>query len=216
MLSELTGKIPAASALHWPVSGGLDSVGLLRMLPVPATLLPSPMAISPFKALGPTPTNALSIPWRSNPAFRFSAAAFPTRDHARARQISIQMAARDLRGMNKLETVRREQGFDWLVTAHHWNDSPETFSSTCSRVAGCAGWWAFPRDDRILRPLNGFTRRAGGFSRKRASFTGKTPPTPKPTTSRNQIRHLLVPVLRRIQPGFEKQLDRTFHASAAR
>ena len=47
---------------------------------------------------------------------------FETKDFADANKISIQMAARDLR-YNWFEQVRKENDFDFVLTAHHRDDN---------------------------------------------------------------------------------------------
>src|SRR5690349_22762049 len=50
---------------------------------------------------------------------------FETNDHATSRGISIQMAARELR-YEYFSKLRQEQGFDWVATAHHFDDTIES------------------------------------------------------------------------------------------
>ena len=212
-LSELTGQDPGGQRFLLAVSGGLDSVVLLRLFARSGYSFA--VAHGNFGLRGPESdadevfVHALA----EQSGVPFFSRRFPTRDHARARRISIQMAARELR-YEWLETVRREQGFNWLVTAHHWNDSLETFFINLFRGSGLRGLVGIPaRNDRILRPLNGFTRAAlEAFYQEEGLVHREDASNAETYYLRNQIRRLLLPILHRMQPGFEKQMDRSFLA----
>lgn len=213
VLSELTGEDPGGQRFLLAVSGGLDSVVLLRLFARSGYAFAVAHGNFALRGAESDADERFVHALAEQSGVPVFSCRFPTQDHARARRISIQMAARDLR-YEWLETVRREQGFDWLVTAHHWNDSLETFFINLLRGSGLRGLVGIPpRNDRILRPLNGFTRAAlEAFYQEEGLVHREDASNAETYYLRNQIRHLLVPVLRRIQPGFEKQLDRTFHA----
>ena len=63
---------------------------------------------------------------------------YDTRQEAADSKESIQMAARRLR-YQFLEEVRVEQGYDYILTAHHLDDSIETFLINFLRGTGVKG-----------------------------------------------------------------------------
>ncbi|MBK7476396.1 MAG: tRNA lysidine(34) synthetase TilS [Haliscomenobacter sp.] len=212
-LIGLTGEDPGRQRFLLAVSGGLDSVVLLRLFALSGYSFAVAHGNFALRGAESDADERFVHALAEQSGVPVFSCRFPTQDHARARRISIQMAARDLR-YEWLETVRREQGFDWLVTAHHWNDSLETFFINLLRGSGLRGLAGIPaRNDRILRPLNGFTRAAlESFYQEQGLIHREDASNTETYYLRNQIRLLLLPVLRHIQPGFERQMDHTFHA----
>lgn len=73
---------------------------------------------------------------------------------------SIQSAARAVR-YRLLDAWRKEQGIDWLLTAHHADDQLETILMRLNRASGVGGLAGIrARNGAVLRPLLGW-RRAG-------------------------------------------------------
>ncbi|MBK6950322.1 MAG: tRNA lysidine(34) synthetase TilS [Haliscomenobacter sp.] len=212
-LIGLTGEDPGRQRFLLAVSGGLDSVVLLRLFALSGYSFAIAHCNFALRSAESDADERFVHTLAEQSGVPVFSRRFPTRDHARTRRISIQMAARELR-YEWLETVRREQGFDWLVTAHHWNDSLETFFINLLRGSGLRGLAGIPaRNDRILRPLNGFTRAAlESFYQEQGLIHREDASNTETYYLRNQIRLLLLPVLRHIQPGFERQMDHTFHA----
>ena len=71
---------------------------------------------------------------------------------------SIQMAARALR-YAWFDTVLKEGGYDFLLTAHHADDNIETFMINLSRGTGLEGFTGIPEKTRnIRRPLLPFSK----------------------------------------------------------
>ena len=83
---------------------------------------------------------------------------FNTQKFAADNKISIQMAARDLR-YAWFEEVVKEQGFDFVATAHHLDDQAETFFINLLRGTGISGMHGImPKQGKIIRPLMFTTR----------------------------------------------------------
>ena len=78
---------------------------------------------------------------------------FDTVKAAQDHGISIQMAARDLR-YNWFETIRNEQGYDYIALAHHQSDTTETVLLNLVRGTGIAGLHGIlPKRETLVRPL---------------------------------------------------------------
>jgi len=78
---------------------------------------------------------------------------FKTTDYASKNNISIQMAARDLR-YNWFAFLLENEKADYIATAHHKDDSIETFFINLIRGSGILGLRGIPCEkERIVRPL---------------------------------------------------------------
>jgi len=83
---------------------------------------------------------------------------FDTEKYAQNKKLSIQMAARELR-YNWFETLREQQGFEYVLTAHHADDNLETFLINLSRGTGLEGLKGIPEiNGTIVRPLLRFSK----------------------------------------------------------
>ena len=83
---------------------------------------------------------------------------FDTKAYAQKEKTSIQMAARALR-YAWFDTVLKEGGYDFLLTAHHADDNIETFMINLSRGTGLEGFTGIPEKTRnIRRPLLPFSK----------------------------------------------------------
>lgn len=134
----------------------------------------------------------------------FFSTRFQTQEYADANKISIQMAARDLR-YAWLEDVRQFNDYQWIATAHHLNDSIETFFYNFAKGTGIRGLHGIPiKNNYIIRPLSFATKQeilhfAQAFDiayREDAS-------NEKEVYARNKIRHHIIPVLKELNPDFE-------------
>ena len=78
---------------------------------------------------------------------------FQTREYAKNKGVSTQMAARDLR-YRWFGEIRKEFGYDYVATAHHINDSLETVLLNFTRGTGLAGLHGIAaKNDTLIRPL---------------------------------------------------------------
>ncbi|MBP5338709.1 MAG: tRNA lysidine(34) synthetase TilS [Prevotella sp.] len=78
---------------------------------------------------------------------------FDTKAYAELHQISIEMAARDLR-YHYFEQLRQDIGADAICVAHHQDDSVETILMNLVRGTGLRGLQGIqPRRGHIVRPL---------------------------------------------------------------
>ncbi|KUF39354.1 tRNA(Ile)-lysidine synthetase [Myroides marinus] len=85
-------------------------------------------------------------------------AEFDTEQYASENKVSIQIAARELR-YNWFRELAARENKTYLLTAHHLDDSMETFLINLSRGTGIEGLLGIPaRNGYIRRPLLPFTR----------------------------------------------------------
>ena len=98
---------------------------------------------------------------------------FDTEQYARDNSLSIQMAARDLR-YEWFEELRLKHQFDFILTAHHANDSLETFFINLIRGTGLEGLSGINADSNyIIRPLLIFSRKEFWHTPKKIRFRGE-------------------------------------------
>ena len=137
----------------------------------------------------------------------FHSTLFETEKYASENNISIQMAARDLR-YDWFEKVRKENNYNSIATAHHKNDVAETMLINLTKGTGLAGLHGISnKRDQIIRPLlclnsteiEAFVKCNNIPFREDASnsITKYT---------RNAIRHNVIPELEKINPSFIETL----------
>ena len=135
---------------------------------------------------------------------------FDTKDFAQQHKVSIQMAARELR-YNWFQEIVAENDFDYLVTAHHADDSLETFFINLSRGTGIDGLIGIPENTTwLIRPLLPFTKNEivtyaieNGLSWREDKSNDDT------KYLRNKIRKELIPVLKELNPTFMDSFSST-------
>ena len=123
---------------------------------------------------------------------------------------SIQMAARNLRYKWFYDVLKTEK-LDYIITAHHLDDSLETFILNLSRASGLEGLTGIKQlNDLIARPLLIFSKDqiikyANANNIKwREDSTNK-----KNVYQRNQIRNKIIPLLKKLHPKFIDQTKKT-------
>ena len=137
---------------------------------------------------------------------------FNTEEYAVLNKQSIQIAARELR-YNWFDELIETKGFDFLLTAHHLDDSVETFLINFTRGTGIDGLIGIPEmNQKVIRPLLHFSRETilkyalgnGILWREDASNA---------TTKylRNKIRHDVVPIFKDKNPDFLKSFQQTIN-----
>lgn len=130
---------------------------------------------------------------------------FDTIAYSQAHQISIQMAARDLR-YAWFEELSEEYGFTKIAIAHHSNDTIETVLINLTRGTGIAGLHGIlPKNGKLIRPLLFATSEEieAEIDKENISFVEDSSNL---TTkyARNKIRSLVIPVLKEINPNLEE------------
>jgi tRNA(Ile)-lysidine synthase len=138
----------------------------------------------------------------------FFVARFKVDERVRARGISVQMAARELR-YDWFGKLLSEQGFDKVATAHNKNDSVETFFINLSRGSGIRGLKGIAsKRDEIIRPLLFATRADIESWQKEQTIEYREDASNFETKyQRNKIRHDVIPVMEQINPGFIESMS---------
>jgi tRNA(Ile)-lysidine synthase len=136
---------------------------------------------------------------------------FDTTKFAEDYKFSIQLAARNLRYGWFYELIDNEH-FDYLLTAHHLDDSLETFLINLSRGTGLDGLTGIPnQNDLIIRPLLSFSRLDIELYAKTNEVNWREDSSnASDKYLRNKLRHDVVPVLKELHPNLLASFENTF------
>jgi len=140
----------------------------------------------------------------------FYSNSFNTKELSNSSNKSVQMIARDLRysWFNKLS---KELGIDYIITAHHIDDSIETFLINLSRGAGINGLLGIPEvNNKINRPLLAFTKdQLKSYALENKILFREDSSNKKKDYLRNQIRLEVIPKLKKINPYLLESFPKT-------
>ena len=176
------------------ISAGIDSVVLAHLLH--ELEIPFLMAHCNFQLRGEesegdqhfveTLAKELSVP--------IAIKRFETKTYGKAHGLNTQLAARVLR-YEWFETLRQEQGYDYILTAHQANDSWETFLINTSRGSGLKGLLGIPAENaHVLRPLLPFSREEIlAFAQERGICWREDSSNGSDAYTRNKIRQSPLP-----------------------
>jgi len=229
---------PADAPVLALVSGGADSVALLRLL-ASGELAPaasgSPMSAPPAglavlhvnHGLRGADADAdadfvaalcddLGVPCT---VARFDVAAFAEEAGLNledaGRQVRYRFAAEELDALCAAQRVRPDRGR--IVTAHTRDDRVETFLMRAITGAGAGGFASIPfRRERIVRPLLDCDREALRDYLRSIDQQWREDATNADTTRlRSMVRHDIVPLFERANPAFRETLSRSMDLLAA-
>ena len=151
--------------------------------------------------------------WAEKNKIKLFVSEFDTYEYMQQKGISLEMAARELR-YSMFNNLMTSHGFSLLATAHHADDSAETFFINLLRGTGIAGLHGIlPKHDNIVRPLL-FATRKDIFDFAKANNIPFVEDSTNEETQflRNKIRHRLFPLLKDLCPNFDtvikKDIDR--------
>lgn len=135
---------------------------------------------------------------------------FDTEEYAAKNKLSIQLAARKLR-YDWFKKLTADLNFAYILTAHHANDSLETFLINLTRGTGLEGLTGIPeKNQNILRPLLGFTRKQiTVYAKANAISWREDSSNLSEKYLRNKIRHKLIPVLEDENPQLMENFLKT-------
>lgn len=192
------------------ISGGVDSVVLAHLLHKSAIEIT--LAHCNFSLRGKdADTDELFVKeLAKNLGIKAHTIQFETKEFAEKEQLSIQMAARQLR-YDWFKELLQDNDLDYLVTAHHLNDNLETFLINFSRGTGLEGLTGIPAiNGRIVRPLLAFSREEIEVYAKENNLAWREDASNAETKyTRNKIRHELVPLLKELNPSLLQSFQKT-------
>ena len=121
---------------------------------------------------------------------------FQTELYAKDHQLSTQLAARELRYRWFYE-LAEEKAFDYILTAHHVNDSLETYLLNTTRGTGLNGLTGIPEvNGKIVRPLLSFSReQIQQYAQEHEIEWREDSSNASDKYFRNKIRHHIIPQL---------------------
>jgi tRNA(Ile)-lysidine synthase len=134
---------------------------------------------------------------------------FDTKPYSEKKKISIQMAARDLR-YEWLKRLAKDKKYAFIATAHHLDDSIETFFINILRGTGIAGLQGVPvKQGVIIRPLLFASKKMiRDYAEAQKLSWREDSSNLSDKYLRNNIRHHLIPSLKKLNAGFEKTITK--------
>jgi len=135
---------------------------------------------------------------------------FDTKKFAEQKKLSIQVVARNLR-YDWFYTLLVNQNFDFIITAHHLDDSIETFLINFTRGTGLEGLTGIPiQNDKIIRPLLAFSRdEIVAYAKQNDIKWREDSSNSTDKYWRNKLRHDVIPVLKELNPSLLPSFQNT-------
>ncbi len=140
---------------------------------------------------------------------------FDTIKYAKEKQISIEMAARELR-YEWFEDVRKKELCQCTAVAHHMNDSVETFFLNLTRGTGINGLSGIkPKNNFVVRPLLCCLRsEIENYAKKHHLLSCFDSTNNEVKFKRNAIRHQIIPQFEKLNPSFQETMSDNFERIA--
>ncbi len=193
------------------VSGGIDSMCMAHLF---SSLFPGKFSIATvnFNLRGDESDcdEQLVVSWAKEKGIHCFSKSFDTKLFAGEKGISTQMAARELR-YEWFDSLIKENGFKFLVTAHNLNDSVETLFINMIRGTGIQGMTGIKeKNGYVIRPLLTFSRKEIVDYVKLNDVPFREDSTNAQSHySRNRIRNMVFPELEMINPSFLLTIQRS-------
>ena len=135
---------------------------------------------------------------------------FDTKKFADEQKLSIQVIARNLR-YDWFNTLLIKNDYDYILTAHHLDDSLETFLINFTRGSGLDGLTGIPtQNGNIIRSLLIFSRNEIESYAKENNINWREDSS---NTSdkylRNKLRHNVIPLLKELNPALLDSFENT-------
>lgn len=186
------------------LSGGVDSVVLAELLLELGYTFSAAHCNFHLRAEESNRDADFVVKWAERNGVELFVQDFDTYGYMQEKGISLEMAARELR-YSWFENIMQENQFDYLLTAHHADDSAETFFINLLRGTGIAGLHGIlPKNGSIVRPLLFATRKSIlDYAESRNIQFVEDSTNSETKFLRNKIRHRVIPVLKEISPDFD-------------
>jgi tRNA(Ile)-lysidine synthase len=135
---------------------------------------------------------------------------FDTKTFAEQQKMSIQVVARNLR-YEWFYSLLANHNFDYILTAHHLDDSLETFLINFTRGSGIEGLTGIPeQNDKIVRPLLVFSRKEiETYAVDNQISWREDSSNASDKYLRNKLRHEVIPVLKELNPSLLASFENT-------
>lgn len=135
---------------------------------------------------------------------------FETETYASENNVSIQMAARELR-YNWFHELAEQLKFDYILTAHHADDNLETFFINLMRGTGLDGLIGIPETNgKLARPLLPFSYADLQTFAKNEKLSWREDSSNASTKYlRNKLRHDVIPILKEMNPQVLQNFQKT-------
>lgn len=222
----IVGLVPEKETALLAVSGGIDSICLASLFLNSSAGLRFAVAHCNFHLRGEDSDSdeALVAAWCGRNGVRYHKADFDTEQYASSHNISIEMAARELR-YDWFASLCRENGYYGVAVAHNANDNAETLILNLLRGTGLRGITGMQVETvvpvtrvelsgvRLLRPMLSFSRKQIEEYVAANSLEYHDDRTNAETVyKRNRIRHLVFPVFESLNPSFLTTFAREMNA----
>ena len=124
---------------------------------------------------------------------------------------SVQMKCRQLR-YKWFNELSKKYGYDFILTAHHLNDSIETFFINIFRGTGIEGLTGIPiKRDKFIRPLLFATKNSIlEYAKKNDVHYREDKSNESKNYKRNKIRSDLIPIISVISENYEEIFYKSF------
>ena len=135
---------------------------------------------------------------------------FDTKSYAEKEKLSIQVVARNLR-YEWFNTLLINNDYDYILTAHHLDDSLETFLINFTRGSGLDGLTGIPQQNgSIVRPILPFSRtEIEIFAKENNVEWREDSSNTSDNYLRNKLRHDVIPMLKKINPSLLHSFENT-------
>lgn len=212
----IVGLVPEKETALLAVSGGIDSICLASLFLNSSSGRRFAVAHCNFHLRGEDSDSdeALVAAWCGRNGVRYHKADFDTEQYASSHNVSIEMAARELR-YDWFASLCQDNGYYGVAVAHNANDNAETLILNLLRGTGLRGITGMQvetvvpvtRDElsgvRLLRPMLSFSRKQIEEYVAANSLEYHDDRTNAETVyKRNRIRHLVFPVFESLNPSF--------------
>lgn len=222
----IVGLVPEKETALLAVSGGIDSICLASLFLNSSAGRRFAVAHCNFHLRGEDSDSdeALVAAWCGRNGVRYHKADFDTEQYASSHNVSIEMAARELR-YDWFASLCRDNGYYGVAVAHNANDNAESLILNLLRGTGLRGITGMQvetvvpvtRDElsgvRLLRPMLSFSRKQIEEYVAANSLEYHDDRTNAETVyKRNRIRHLVFPVFESLNPSFLTTFAREMNA----
>lgn len=198
------------SKLLIAISGGLDSVALTHLCH--EAKLHLSLAHCNFNLRGDESNEdeAFVLQLAEDLDLEVFIESFDTEIYAKEHKLSTQMAARELR-YDWFSLLAQQLGFDYILTAHHADDTFETLLINLTRGTGLDGLTGIPEVNfNIVRPLLPFSReQIESYAKENKLKWREDSSNSSNKYLRNQLRHEVIPVLKSMNPQVLQNVSNT-------